>query len=54
MHLADWEENAFTVVALEPDTWELFEGRAGFEYVRPKGLRNCVVRRSVDPLTEAD
>jgi hypothetical protein len=23
--------------------------RVGFEYVRPKGLRNCVMRRSVDP-----
>jgi predicted acetyltransferase len=22
--------------------------RVGFEYVRPKGLRNCVMRRSVD------
>jgi GNAT superfamily N-acetyltransferase len=28
--------------------------RVGFEYVRPKGLRNCVMRRSVDPATEAD
>ena len=28
--------------------------RVGFEYVRPKGLRNCVMRRSVDPVTEAD
>lgn len=23
--------------------------RAGFEYVRPKGLRNCVMRRAVNP-----
>jgi GNAT superfamily N-acetyltransferase len=28
--------------------------RVGFEYVRPKGLRNCVMRRSVDAVTESD
>jgi hypothetical protein len=28
--------------------------RVGFEYVRPKGLRNCVMRRSVNPINESD
>ena len=28
--------------------------RVGFEYVRPKGLRNCVMRRSVNPVNESD
>ena len=27
--------------------------RVGFEYLRPKGLRNCVMRRSVGPDTES-
>jgi GNAT superfamily N-acetyltransferase len=27
--------------------------RVGFQYVRPKGLRNCVMRRSVGPATES-
>ena len=29
-------------------TRALYE-RAGFEYVRPKGLKNCVMRRTVAP-----
>jgi hypothetical protein len=27
--------------------------RVGFGYVRPKGLRNCVIRRSVDAVIES-
>jgi GNAT superfamily N-acetyltransferase len=34
-------------------TRALYE-RAGFEYVRPKGLRNCVMRRSVNPINEPE
>jgi hypothetical protein len=34
-------------------TRALYE-RVGFEYVHPMGLRNCVMRRSVDAVNEAD
>jgi GNAT superfamily N-acetyltransferase len=33
-------------------TRSLYE-RVGFQYVRPKGLRNCVMRRSVGPAIES-
>ena len=29
VHMADREDEAFAVVALGPDTWDLFEGLAG-------------------------
>ena len=32
-------------------TRNLYE-RAGFTYIRPKGLRNCVMRRTVEPAPE--
>jgi hypothetical protein len=32
-------------------TRDLYE-RAGFTYIRPKGLKNCVMRRTVEPAPE--
>jgi hypothetical protein len=36
------------VSVLYDGTRALYE-RVGFQYVRPKGLRNCVMRRTVRP-----